>query len=565
VKTLCVLVKPQFLSLKNRLSHSGGKETKRAWILILVGATFLVGLFTVCCRVLFYFQSVDIIGHLLARHLLGMVLLTLFSLLVFSHIVTALSNLYLSKDLELCHSTPVGIDELFVSRAMITFFESSWMLIVFGIPVFTAYGYVYRAGPIFFLGVLHLNVAMAVIASGIGFLITMFIVYGFPARKARDVVMLLSIIMAVVLYMLFRFLRPERLVNPEAFFGVVRYLDYLKGAESPYLPPQWITVTLWDYLTNPGQVNHLFHILLTWMTAAALIVMNVWAASVLYYDGFSRSQEAKQRRLWGKRILAPVVSWMTRPFGQDLAVVMAKDAKTFFRDNTQWSQLLLLGAIVVVYVYNFSVLPFDKSPIQPQLMKNELAFLNMGLAGFVLSAVSARFVFPTISAEGEAFWIILSSPFHLSRFLWGKFLLFSIPMLLLGEGLIVLTNCLLQVTLSIMLICCVTMLFMVFGVVALGIGLGAVYPNFRHQNIAQVSTGFSGILYMIIAVLFVGVVVVLEAGPVYILLTASARPTPIGLAQWIFIAVSFGAVLIITALSVCKPISMGLKALQKAH
>ena len=36
---------------------------------------------------------------------------------------------------------------------------------------------------------------------------------------------------------------------------------------------------------------------------------------------------------------------------------MVKDIKTFLRDSTQWSQLFLLLALIVVYLYNFKVLP----------------------------------------------------------------------------------------------------------------------------------------------------------------------------------------------------------------
>jgi len=120
--------------------------------------------------------------------------------------------------------------------------------------------------------------------------------------------------------------------------------------------------------------------------------------------------------------------------------MVEKDVRAFFRDNTQWSQLLLLAALVVVYLYNFSVLPLEKSPIRLEYLRNELAFLNMGLAGFVLSAVSVRFIFPAVSSEGGAFWVIRSSPLSLGRFLWGKFLLYILPMVLLAEALVILSN-----------------------------------------------------------------------------------------------------------------------------
>ena len=49
------------------------------------------------------------------------------------------------------------------------------------------------------------------------------------------------------------------------------------------------------------------------------------------------------------------------------------------------------------------------------------------MAGFVLSAVAVRFVFPAVSAEGAAFWL---DP-HLARpmraFLWSKFWIGLVP------------------------------------------------------------------------------------------------------------------------------------------
>ena len=435
-----------------------------------LGLFFCAVMFVLASRVLVYFQSAEVIGDLLSRLLLSMVLLTFFSLLIFSHIIAALSNLFLSKDLDFCHATPALPEEIFLSRALYTFIDSSWMLIIFGLPVFLAYGYVYRPGPGFYFTLVHMNLAMALIAAGIGILVTMILVHIFPAQRTKDVIMLLSVLMLVGLYLMFRFLRPERLVNPDAFFTVTQYLGAIKAPHSPYLPTQWITETLWDSLTGSAGKNHIFEVTLTWLTAAAILVVNVWVAHFVYFEGFSKSQEAKKRNTKGGKLLDIVVRVVTRPFKDDLAVVMAKDVRTFFRDNTQWSQLLLLVALVVVYVYNFSVLPIDMSPIRFKFLQNELAFLNMGLAGFVLSAVSARFVFTAVSSEGEAYWVVRSSPMRLGRYLWGKFGFFLFPMILLAEVLIIVTNLLLDVTPFMMILCSVTMFFMVFGIVAIGVG-----------------------------------------------------------------------------------------------
>src|SRR5678816_481306 len=58
--------------------------------------------------------------------------------------------------------------------------------------------------------------------------------------------------------------------------------------------------------------------------------------------------------------------------------IMLKDIKTFLRDTTQWSQLFLLAALIVVYLYNFKVLPLDRSPMPAGTIRTIVSFANLG-------------------------------------------------------------------------------------------------------------------------------------------------------------------------------------------
>lgn len=559
MKNLYLLLSPRFLGLRHSLAGSAGGSKKRAMIMIVVGIVFWALMFFFSSRVLNYFRSVEVIGDIMAHHLLSMILLTFFSLLIFSHVITALSNLYLSTDLERCHASPATLEEVFLSRSIYTVIDSSWMVIIFGLPIMMAYAYVFRPGPGYYFTIIHMGVSLIIIAAGIGILLTMVMVSIFPAQRTRDIIMLFMILLLVVLYLMFRLMRPERLADPEAFFSVMQYVTALKAPDSAYLPTHWVTESLWAYLGHSGK-SRFFEVMLTWSTAIALVVINIWVAGRIYFAGFSKSQEAKKRRR-GSKILDLVMNLLKRPMGRDLASIMDKDMRNFFRDNTQWSQMLLLGALVVVYLYNFSVLPLERSPLQLEFLQNQIAFLNLGLAGFVLSAVSVRFIFPAVSSEGRAFWIVKTSPLTMKRFLWGKFAFYLIPMLILGETLIIFTNYLLHVTPFMMVLSSMTMFLAVFGIVALGIGFGALYPRFNHENIAQVATGFGGLMYMIFCALFIALVIILEAGPVYVIFWANIKGVPITGLQWLLIIPSFLMVLLLSTFVVYKPMKMGVKAL----
>jgi ABC-2 type transport system permease protein len=147
-------------------------------------------------------------------------------------------------------------------------------------------------------------------------------------------------------------------------------------------------------------------------------------------------------------------------------------------------------------------------------LQNLLSFLNMGLAGFVVSAVAIRFVFPAVSIEGKSFWLVRSAPISVNRLLWSKFWMYMAPLLLLAEILIILSNWFLNVSGFMMGLSVVTMVFLTAGIVGLGIGLGAIYPRFSVENVAKIATGYGAILYMILAMGFVALAVFLEARPV---------------------------------------------------
>jgi len=254
---------------------------------------------------------------------------------------------------------------------------------------------------------------------------------------------------------------------------------------------------------------------------------------------------------------------VSRPLRPQARALVIKDGKTFFRDTTQWSQLILLTALVVVYLYNFSVLPLDQTPMPSFFLQNLFSFLNLGLAGFVLSAVAGRFVFPGVSQEGFSFWIIRSSPLSLRTFLWGKFWTGLVPLLLLSEVLIFLSNWLLKVTPFMMAVSSITILFITCGVVGLAVGLGALYPQFRLENTARMAWGIGGAIYMIISMIFIGGVVLLEAWPVYTIFMAKFQHRSLSDLQWAGILASFVGVIVLIGLATFLPMRLGLKKLQE--
>src|ERR671937_2889021 len=125
--------------------------------------------------------------------------------------------------------------------------------------------------------------------------------------------------------------------------------------------------------------------------------------------------------------------------------LVLKEIRLFFRDTTQWSQLILLGVLVIVYVFNIKFLPLRGEGITFFLV-NVVPFLNLALAGFVLASIAARFIFPSVSLEGRTLWLLRSSPMSMRDLLWSKFWVGTLPLLLLALAIVGVTDYLLQVS-----------------------------------------------------------------------------------------------------------------------
>ncbi|WP_215897529.1 putative ABC transporter permease subunit, partial [Acinetobacter baumannii] len=88
-----------------------------------------------------------------------------------------------------------------------------------------------------------------------------------------------------------------------------------------------------------------------------------------------------------------------------MRALLKKDLLLFVRDPSQWSQMFILAALVVVYIFNIINLPLEHL-----VLKNVVSVLNIGLVGFVLSAIISRFGFSATSVEGNHMWSIYTAP-----------------------------------------------------------------------------------------------------------------------------------------------------------
>ena len=555
--SLLHLLGPKYLTARARSFTEERGRGARFAILGVFGFLFWAFIFGVLYRLLAYFRGVQEIGPLLAGKLLGLILIGFFSILLLSNVITALSSFFLARDLDLLVSGPVDWLKLYGAKLLETIVHSSWMVVLMAVPMFAAYGIAYEGGYWFPLVAIAVMVPLLVIPGVIGSAVTLILVNVFPARRTRDILSVIAVLTAGGIVLLFRIVRPERLARPEGFRSLVDFVTVLRTPASPLLPSEWAQHATMSWLQF--RLDYLPFYLL-WSTAAAAVVLGAILHRKLYLKGFSKAQESGER--WARSGLMHRVSMtLLRPLGILRRELVMKEVRLFFRDTTQWSQLILLAVLVIVYVFNIKYLTLGAEGVTA-FLRNIVPFLNLVLAGFVLASIAARFIFPAVSLEGRTLWLLRSSPMSMRDLLWAKFWVGTVPLVLLAVGIVGVTNYLLDVSVFIFTVSLLTIVFMTFAVAGLAIGFGTVFPQFETENAAQIPTSFGGLLFMMSAIAVIAGVVIFEARPVITYLRGTAFGEP---ADPLAMAIGFGAAAILCLAATIIPIRVALRRLENVE
>jgi len=550
------LLLPHLWSSRNRAQRREPGDLTRALLFGGVAIGVFFALFYGAAWLAWQLQDYEELGDYLLRLGLSWIFMTFLAFLTFSGIVTALSTFFLSDDLRLLLTAPIAARRLFYARFARTVVQSSWMVVVFIAPVLLGVGLAQCAPASFYITSALTVIPFAIIPVAVGTACTLLLVNVFPARRARDLLMLMGFLFAASIVVLLRMIRPEQLLRAESLPDVTGFFSTLQSPVTPLLPSFWAGELVFASLKGGWDALHAGAL---WTTALAFCVGLRAADERWHFSGYSRSQEAPKARFTKFRSLDAIAGVL--PLSPVRRQLLVKDLKIFLRDVSQWSQLLLLLALMVIYLYNFRVLDLGRIPYMSGFVKNVYAFVNLGMAGFVLSTVAVRFVFPMVSAEGRAFWLVRKSPVSMHDFLWSKFWTGFVPVLALTETLTIAANELLDVDPFLKIVAAGAIVFLSLALVGLATGLGARYPRFTADNPSQVAGSYGGVAFMILAVLLIIVVIVLLGWPSTTYLYYQLRHRPIPAVRMVMMGLSFVAAVFVSIATWLHGMRSGVRAL----
>ncbi|MBI4829742.1 MAG: hypothetical protein HY804_13225 [Nitrospinae bacterium] len=325
-----------------------------------LGALFAAGDYWFFHRILTYFNTLPVdVGEILVIQMLNLLCLTFFSMLVFSNVITSISTMFLSRDLDLLVSSPIPTRQLFLSRYVGTLINSSWMAALFMIPALCAFGEVAYAPYGYYALMLALLPPFLLIPACAGTLVTMLLMRYFPARRAHQILSFVGMIFIAGLVMVIRFMEPEkylgRKVSDEAIIG---FVESLKAPDYPWLPSS-MTARALQLASVDDFAGAFWPAAVLWFIAVAALAFVVAVAGGVYYRGWSAAYGSERTMMSRRRggLFYRLLGALLSRAGHDTRALAMKDMKIFWRDTGQWSQLFMLGALVVVYLFNIRNLP----------------------------------------------------------------------------------------------------------------------------------------------------------------------------------------------------------------
>jgi ABC-2 type transport system permease protein len=414
------LFKARIRQLKNSFTRS----SKRKYLLFFLLGAGILGMmaffFVKVFGYLYYQEEFPLYFKLfICEKILMMTFLTMFMMLILSSLISTLNIFFLSRDLSFLLTSPLRARTVFAWKAVEVSISSALMVVFFSLPVLFSYSYYFAPRLIDIAAIILIFLLYVISGVAVGILIGMIIPAFFSVKKLQPVLSVISIVLISAIVIFLRLLRPERFGNPQVIDNLMEYMAGLTVDGFAWLPFYWIAKSMhlvargdyWGYLETVGAFAGVIFLL------GGFLVFFQKKYYLLLFDKLNKGSSGAYRSGWRES------SMLKRDYG----ALWKKEIKTFLRTPAQWSQVLIVAAIVVVFVLNMRGIPLPHISV-----KNIMAYLNMGMAAFIVAGLNSRFTFTTIPMENPGIANIMASPFKKEKIFRFKLIFYAVPQLIVG-------------------------------------------------------------------------------------------------------------------------------------
>lgn len=400
-----------WLSSRHDVSQAG------VFVMAAVALAFEVFLFFGFRRVFHNFLTLEELGASdlgslrlnLIEQLLRLVFSLALSMLFLSMTSAALSAVYLAEGAAPLLLAPRHWLAPFLSRFTLAATSVSYMVAAMILPILLALGTKFGAAPMYYWLLPPALLLLTLPPLVLGCAITALLIRLFPVNRLQQVLTVTTLLGISLVVILIVAANPASLFKPresEDFKEIAASIN-ITGLDR--LPGAWAARLLIRALQ--GEFSTQAALPLALSAGAALLVLA--GLAWIYPRTWSRAQERTSS-------LRPSRGWWP---ASTLGLLWLKDLRLFARDAKEWSQLLMLAALQVIYLYNMKHMPADLD-----IFRWAVVLINLAILGFILAALNLRFTFSAMALEGPGVWCLLKSPLPRTRILWEKTLFSFLPL-----------------------------------------------------------------------------------------------------------------------------------------
>jgi hypothetical protein len=526
----------------------------------------LFGIFRGMSWLLLKLETSPILIPLLPDMILDLFLLSTGGISLISNLASVLGILFFAEDLELILASPISGLRFFLGRFLRVWIQCSWMPILFSIPIILAIGAHYNSPVIFYIAAAIFIPAALVIPTIIASFIAIPFAHTLPRLAIKGTKVLLAGF-AIILLAILAIVAPSILDQTIATNRIWKILYYITLPDTRFFPIRWVTSLLSSLALGGGELGvlsdlNLHYTILIFSLLGVGISASFFLYAVFYPQTYALTKTASNVSETTLSI-SSIVDWMLPKVAPQSRAILTAEFGSLFRE---WSSLFEMGLLVVlgsVYLGNIRLVEYQNEIIGGSAGSEAKTFflINILLATFFGIACATRLIFPSISRDGRAGWMLYTGPISTSQVILTKFRVWSVFLgVLMGSFLaissFVTTGSLLQTALSTLFGGIIS-----YGCSAIAIGIGARYANFSWEHITQLSGSLGSLLCMIANIIYAGFSAMIFVEVVYSnLVVSTAISTLNGVLET---GVTLLLLALLTAIIKRNALAIGCKALER--
>ncbi len=513
MKTLFHIVYYKIITFLKSNTELSFRAIIKSTAAVIVFSGFAYGAYLLTGGVLTFLIERGNVGLFLSHRFIAIILFILFLSVNAGNIVVSYSTLYKSREIKYLITKPVSFVQLFIVKFLDNFLYSSTTLFLLMFAVTAGYITYFKLDAIYFLVIpLLIILPFMLTAAALGSMILLLLIRLSIKIGLRVVIAILASVYIISIFTFFKLTSPMQLVNMvmQYFPEVDRYFGFFENPILHYLPSHWAAEALYWISRGMPEVAA-YYIFIQLIVCIAFFVLATLLAKLIYKKTFFEfGQPGKQKEATVKSNSIFSFEKVSR-FNSKTESLIKKEFWTFFREPGQWIHFSVM--IFLLIIFTVSVGSIKRIEINDVRIQT-IVFLTIFLFNsFLIASLSLRFVFPLLSLEGEVFWKILTSPVEYKNYLFTRFALLFIIILIISVLLNIFSTrfypaiiTYISVLLSFLVTLCLT---------SINFGMGNIFVNFKENNPIRISSSHGAVISFLICLIYLVTLIIILFNPAY--------------------------------------------------